>query len=87
MKREHKPLSRSGGIIAPILACFCSVLLKIPYSIYAVSYVARILQFTAIIVIISNVSYPDFRGKVNGIGQVFASLGRFIVRKDLGCEF
>ena len=57
------------------------------YSIYAVSYVARILQFTAIIVIISNVSYPDFRGKVNGIGQVFASLGRFIVRKDLGCEF
>ena len=34
-----------------------------------------------------NVSYPDFRGKVNGIGQVFASLGRFIVRKDLGCEF
>ncbi|KAK8798091.1 hypothetical protein WA171_005616 [Blastocystis sp. BT1] len=48
------------------------------YSIYAVSYVARILQFTAIIVIISNVSYPDFRGKVNGIGQVFASLGRFI---------
>ena len=57
------------------------------YSIYAVSYVARILQFTAIIVIISNVSYPDFRGKVNGIGQVFASLGRFIVRKDLGCDF
>ena len=32
VKREHKPLSRSGGIIAPILACFCSVLLKIPYS-------------------------------------------------------
>lgn len=28
---------------------------------------------------ISNVSYPDFRGKVNGIGQVCASTGRFIV--------
>ena len=57
------------------------------YSIYAVSYVARILQFTAVIVIISNVSYPDFRGKVNGIGQVFASLGRFIVRKEPRTEF
>lgn len=28
---------------------------------------------------ITNVSYPDFRGKVNGIGQVFASMGRFFV--------
>ena len=56
------------------------------YSIYAMSYVARILQFTAVIVMITNVSYPDFRGKVNGIGQVFASLGRFIVSADLSGE-
>ena len=56
------------------------------YSIYAMSYVARILQFTAVIVMITNVSYPDFRGKVNGIGQVFASLGRFIVSTDLSGE-
>ena len=32
IKREREFFSRSGGIIAPILACFCSVLLKIPYS-------------------------------------------------------
>ncbi|OAO17306.1 zinc induced facilitator-like 2 protein [Blastocystis sp. ATCC 50177/Nand II] len=50
----------------------------VTYVIYALSYVARILQFTASIVMISNVAYPDFRGKVNGIGQVFASTGRFI---------
>ena len=49
------------------------------FVIYSISNVARILQFTAIIVMISNVSYPDFRGKVNGIGQVCASTGRFIV--------
>ena len=51
------------------------------YVIYGISYVTRILQFTAVIVMITNVSYPDFRGKVNGIGQVFASAGRFIVAK------
>ena len=56
------------------------------YVIYALSYVARILQFTASIVMISNVAYPDFRGKVNGIGQVFASTGRFIVVVRGGSE-
>ena len=35
---------------------------------------------------ISNVAYPDFRGKVNGIGQVFASTGRFIVVLRGGSE-
>lgn len=50
------------------------------YIIYGISYVTRIVQFTAVIVMITNVSFPDFRGKVNGIGQVFASTGRFIVR-------
>ena len=49
------------------------------FVIYALSYVARICQFTAVIVMISNGSFPDFRGMVNGIGQVMASLGRFIV--------
>lgn len=50
----------------------------VTYVIYALSYVARIIQFTGSIVMISNVAYTDFRGKVNGIGQVFASTGRFI---------
>mgnify|MGYP001708929149 CR=1 len=58
----------------------------VTYVIYALSYVARILQFTASIVMISNVAYPDFRGKVNGIGQVFASTGRFIVVLRGGSE-
>lgn len=52
------------------------------FVIYALSYVARICQFTAVIVMISNGSFPDFRGMVNGIGQVFASLGRFIVGEE-----
>lgn len=32
VKRKHEFFSQSGGIIAPILICFCSVLFKIPYS-------------------------------------------------------
>ena len=58
----------------------------VTYVIYALSYVARILQFTGSIVMISNVAYTDFRGKDNGIGQVFASTGRFIVVAWAACE-
>lgn len=39
---------------------------------------SRIFSFTSINVLISNSTYADFRGKVNGLGQVFAAVARFI---------
>ncbi|KAK8803490.1 hypothetical protein WA158_001184 [Blastocystis sp. Blastoise] len=34
--------------------------------------------YTSIIVLVSNSTFADFRSKVNGIGQVYCSIGRFI---------
>ena len=39
---------------------------------------SRIFNFTTINVLINNSTYADYRGKVNGLGQVFAALARFI---------
>ena len=38
----------------------------------------RLINFTASMVLINNSTYADFRGKVNGLGQVLAAIGRFI---------
>ena len=39
---------------------------------------ARLINFTASMVLINNSTYSDFRGKVNGLGQVLAAIGRFL---------
>ena len=39
---------------------------------------SRLVNFTAVMVLINNSTYSDFRGKVNGLGQVLAAIGRFI---------
>ena len=39
---------------------------------------ARLINFTASMVLIHNSTYSDFRGKVNGLGQVLAAIGRFL---------
>lgn len=39
---------------------------------------SRIFSFTTINVLINNSTYADFRGKVNGLGQVFAAIARFV---------
>ena len=39
---------------------------------------SRIFSFTTVNVLINNSTYADYRGKVNGLGQVFAAFARFI---------
>lgn len=39
---------------------------------------SRIFSFTTVNVLINNSTYSDYRGKVNGLGQVFAAFARFI---------
>ena len=40
--------------------------------------VLYLLSFTTSNVLINNGAFSDFRGKVNGLGQVLAAVGRFI---------
>lgn len=37
-------------------------------------------------VFVTNSTYQDFRAKVNGLGQVSAALGRFIVGEGNSCD-
>lgn len=39
---------------------------------------SRLINFTTSNVLINNSAFSDFRGKVNGLGQVLAAVGRFI---------
>lgn len=38
---------------------------------------SRLINFTTSNVLINNSAFADFRGKVNGLGQVLAAIGRF----------
>lgn len=39
---------------------------------------SRLINFTTSNVLINNSAFSDFRGKVNGLGQVLAAVGRFV---------
>lgn len=69
-------------LLYPLISLSNQCNLSVTWFIILVSTVSciliRLFNFTSVNVLINNSTYADYRGRVNGLGQVMAAIGRMI---------